>query len=99
MPALRELGGLGEPLEHGFDPRVEVDPNADGGGSVRFRVLVDDRQQFASPTIRGGMAPTPISVDLSGAKRLDLVVDYADRADVLDHADWLNARLLRNDEL
>jgi hypothetical protein len=41
------------------------------------------------------MKPTPISVDLSGAKQLDLVVDYADRADVLDHADWLNARLIK----
>jgi NPCBM/NEW2 domain len=35
----------------------------------------------------------PISVDLAGAKRLELIVEYADHADVLDCADWLDARL------
>ena len=30
-----------------------------------------------------------------GATRIELVVDYADQADVLDHADWLNARLVK----
>ena len=37
----------------------------------------------------------PVSVDIAGATKLELVVDYADRADVLDHADWLNARLVQ----
>jgi len=37
----------------------------------------------------------PARVDLAGAKRLDLVIDFADRADELDHADWLDARLIR----
>ena len=40
-----------------------------------------------------------ISVDNDGAKRLDLVVDFADRADELDHANWLNARLVRRSEV
>ena len=34
-------------------------------------------------------------VDLTGAKRLTLRVDFADRGDELDHADWLNARLVK----
>ena len=29
------------------------------------------------------------------AKRLDLSVDYGERGDVLDHADWLDARLVK----
>jgi hypothetical protein len=41
------------------------------------------------------MTPVPVSVDLSDAKRLDLVVDFAERADQLDHANWLDARLVR----
>jgi hypothetical protein len=41
------------------------------------------------------MPPVPVSVDLGGAKRLDLVVDFADRADELDRANWLNARLVK----
>jgi hypothetical protein len=60
---------------------------------VIFRVLVDGQERFASPTVRGGDAPLPVSVDIRGAKKLELVVDYADRGDVLDHADWLDARI------
>jgi hypothetical protein len=35
-----------------------------------------------------------VSVDLSGAKRISLIVDFADRADEWDRADWLDARLV-----
>ncbi len=59
-----------------------------------FRVLVDGQERFTSPIVRGGDAPLPVSVDVRGAKKLELLVDYADRADVLDHADWLDARLV-----
>jgi hypothetical protein len=78
-----------------FDALAGIDDATDGGGSVRFRVLVDDRERFTSETIRGRHAPVPVSVDVAGGKRLHLVVDFADRADVLDRAVWLNARLVR----
>ena len=77
-----------------FEAELGVDDSTSGGGSVRFRVFVDGREKHTSQTIRGGMAPVPVSVELEGAKRLDLVVDYAERADELDHADWLGARLV-----
>jgi hypothetical protein len=64
-------------------------------GSVRFRVFVDGKEKYSSPTLRGGMPPLPLDVDVAGAKRLELVVDFADRADVQDRADWLDARLIR----
>jgi hypothetical protein len=83
-----------------FEAELAIDEEAADRGSVVFRVLVDDgrgawSERATSEVIRGGAAPVPISVDLSGAKRLSLLVDYADRADELDHADWLNARLVR----
>jgi hypothetical protein len=76
-----------------FAAEVAVDDAAAGEGSVRFRVLVDGRERFTSPTLRGGDPPVPVAVELDGGKRLELLVDFADRADVLDYADWLNARL------
>jgi hypothetical protein len=79
-----------------FRADLAIDDSTAGGGSVRFVVYVDQQPKFASQIVRGAMAPVPISVDLTGARRLDLVVDFADRADVLDHADWLNARLVRD---
>jgi hypothetical protein len=78
-----------------FESLVGIDDSTAGRGSVIFRVLVDGEERFASPVLRGGDAPLPVSVDVRGAKKLELIVDYADRADVLDHADWLDARITR----
>ena len=50
---------------------------------------------YESPVIRGGEAPIPISIDLSGATRLALLIEFADRGAELDHANWLNARLVK----
>lgn len=76
-----------------FQAELGIDDTATGGGSARFRVLVDGRERFVSPILRGGDAPLPVSIDIHAARELVLVVDYADRADVLDRANWLNARL------
>ncbi len=85
---------LTEPYRR-FQAELAVDDQTGGGGSVGFRVFVDGQVRYTSPIIRGGQPPVPVSVDITGAKRIDLVVDFADRADELDHADWLNARLVR----
>ncbi len=85
---------LTEPYRR-FEAALAVDDETVGKGSVGFRVFVDGRLRYASPPIRGGEAPVPVSVELDGGKRLDLVVDFAERADELDHANWLNARLVR----
>ena len=65
-----------------------------------FKVLLQDgagqwSPAYESPIIRGADAPTPVSIDLKGAARLALIVEFADRGDELDHANWLNARLIK----
>ena len=77
-----------------FAAEAAVDDETQGRGSVVFRVFVDDREIYKSPPIRGGMPPAPVSVDVQGGKRLSLIVDFGERGDELDHADWLDARLL-----
>ena len=79
-----------------FDAELAVDDATAGQGSVRFRVFVDGKPKFTSDTLRGSDPPVPISIDISGSNRLDLVVDFADRADQWDHADWLDARFVRH---
>jgi hypothetical protein len=92
----RPLAGEGPGVRaRRFEAEVGIDDSTAGGGSVVFHVLVDGQDRFTSKIIRGGDAPRPISVDVTGATKLELLVDYADRADVLDHADWLNARLVQ----
>ena len=76
-----------------FEADLAIDDQTGGRGSVVFRVFSGSREIYKSPIVRGGDAPLPVSVDIRDARQLSLVVDYADRADVLDHADWLNARL------
>ncbi len=88
------LDALDEPCRR-FEAELAIDDETAGRGSVIFRVLVDDQARYTSPTVRGGQVPLPVSVDVAGAKRLDLIVEFADRGDELDHADWLNARLVR----
>ncbi len=78
-----------------FEAEIGIDDSTNGQGSVQFRVLVDGQEKYASPIVRGGNPPVPVSVDVTDAKTLELVVDYADHGDVLDHADWLDARLIK----
>lgn len=80
-----------------FQASLGIDDVTDGMGSVRFRVFVDGSEKYVSPTVRGLEEPLPISVEVTGAQRLDLVVDFADRADVQDQANWLDARFVLAD--
>lgn len=77
-----------------FEAELAIDDQTENRGSVVFRVFAGSRELYKSPVIRGGDKPTPISLDIRDVRQLSLIVDYADRADVLDHADWLNARLV-----
>jgi hypothetical protein len=54
-------------------------------------------EAFKSGIVRGGEAPLAVSVDLSDAQGITLVVDYADRGDEMDRADLLDARLVKED--
>ncbi len=82
-----------------FQAELAIDDQAGKQGSVTFRLFTSDggdwTERFASPMVRGGDRPRAVSVDIRGALALSLAVDYADRADVLDHANWLNARLIK----
>jgi hypothetical protein len=82
-----------------FESAIAIDDSAKGRGSVTFSVYVlrDGKwgEAYKGGIVRGGEDPQPISIDLSGAKGITLTVDYADRGDELDHALWLNARLVK----
>jgi hypothetical protein len=83
-----------------FQSALAIDDSTEGHGSVTCRVFTDDgsgqwRLKYESPVVRGGEKPIPVDVDLAGAKRLSLLVDFADRGDERDHVNWLDARLIR----
>jgi alpha-galactosidase len=78
-----------------FAAQVGLDDAAAGGGSVVFRVFLDGKEAASSGIVRGGEPPREMTVELHAAKTISLVVDFADRGDVLDRADWLEARFER----
>jgi hypothetical protein len=83
-----------------FDAELAIDESAGNQGSVRYRVILykrggDKSTAYQSEIVRGGDAPIPISLDLTDALRMVLIVDFADRGDQLDHANWLDARLIK----
>ena len=83
-----------------LEAELAIDDATAGYGSVVFRVFIDDgsgrwQPKFTSGVVRGGAPPTHMSVDLTGAKRISLLVEFADRGDQRDDADWLDARLIK----
>ncbi len=76
-----------------FEADIAIDEVAGDRGSAVFAVYADDKLAFKSNVIRGGAAPLPVKVDIAGAKRVSLIVEYADRGDELDRANWLYARV------
>ncbi len=82
-----------------FLATIGLDDSAGDQGSVVFRLYrltaSGLEPAYESPVVRGGTPPQPVSVDLAGATAVVLVVDYADRGDELDRANWLDARFVR----
>ena len=76
-----------------FDAVAGVDDEQKGHGSVQFQVYVDGKKTLETPVLHGGDAPVPVSVDLTGAKRMTLVVTDAGDGNTYDHADWAGALL------
>lgn len=89
---------LAYPIEPGdarFQALIGLDDRAGDQASVVFRVLVDRREAFVSPLMTRRSEPIAVDVDLDGGRFLILVVEFGERGDVQDSADWIEARLIR----
>jgi hypothetical protein len=80
-----------------FEALVGLDEKSSQQGTARILVLVDGK-----PRELGGIAdlkafdkPLPISIDISRAKQLTLVVNFGKRGSVQSYVDWADARLIR----
>jgi hypothetical protein len=88
-----------DPAYRRFAATIAVDDAARGGGSMTFRVMIREadawRAAYETSPLRGGDRPRRVEVDLGGAPEVALVVDYGERGNELDYADWIDARLER----
>ncbi|WP_449374627.1 NPCBM/NEW2 domain-containing protein [Arthrobacter psychrolactophilus] len=80
-----------------FTAVIGIDDFQSTKGSVIFKVLGDGAELFNSGVLTGSSAALPISVDLKGAKYVELVVD-PNGSNGNDWADWADAKFLCSDE-
>ncbi len=79
-----------------FQATIGIDGVTEGRGSVIFRVLADGKPVFTSNIVRGKTPPTVVGpLVVKGVQKLTLAVDFADHGDILDHADWCDAVLIK----
>lgn len=78
-----------------FAATIGIDDAVRPRGDVVFRVVADDREVFASEPLSGRDPPQPIRVEIGGARRVRLIVEYGGEFDIGDHADWADARFIQ----
>ncbi len=86
---LLNLNGKGKK----FSAVVGLDDESNSRGSVEFYVIGDKKVLWQSGVLRKGDAPKDADVDISGIKKLGLLVSDAGDGNDWDHADWCNAKI------
>lgn len=79
-----------------FEALVGLDPVTGRRGVADVRVLVDGQEARVEGLVglTAGTPPRTLSVDVTGAKELTLVVDYGPAGDVQADVNWCDARLV-----
>jgi alpha-galactosidase len=75
-----------------FESMIGIDDAAaKGQGSVTYEIWVDNKQKFVSSVIKAGDPPQKVSIELAGARFLELLIDDGNDVSTGDYADWANA--------
>jgi hypothetical protein len=80
-----------------FRARLGFEHPAGTSGRAAVSLTADGRTIYANPDARGDTRPAELDLDVSGAQRLVLEVDFGQDQDVADRVVFANARLLRAD--
>lgn len=78
-----------------FAALVGVDSEVGSVGTVEFQVLVDNQVVFSSGVMNKNTAAKEVNVNVSGKNELKLIVTDGGDGINSDHADWVNARLIK----
>lgn len=76
-----------------FETLIGVDSEVGNYGSVVFQVFADDMKIYDSGVVAGGQAAKNVRLNVTGVKKLKLVVNDGGDGIDNDHADWANARV------
>jgi len=78
-----------------FVTEFGLDDNSGAYADVDVVVLVDGKQLLERPHVRPGRLHGPFRLDVSRAKRLELIVDFGAAGDLQDRFNWINTALVR----
>lgn len=73
---------------------VGIDDRVRETGHVQLTVTGDGRSLFDRP-ISGKDAPVELDLDLTGVRRITVLVDFGEGLDIADHLDLANARITK----
>jgi alpha-galactosidase len=76
-----------------FSATAGVDDSANGNGSVVFQVWGDDTLLYDSGPVTGATEAKTINADVTGKRRLRLLVTNAGDGSSLDRASWADAKV------
>jgi alpha-galactosidase len=75
-----------------FESMIGIDDAARAGqGSVTYEIWLDNKRAFTSRVIKAGSPPQFVSVDLSGARFMELFIDDGGDVSTGDYANWAGA--------
>jgi alpha-galactosidase len=81
-----------------FTADVGIDDSTNGQGSVDFQVWADGQNVYDSGTLTGNQGPNPmvkhIALDVTGVRRLKLMVNNAGDGASWDRASWGNPQIV-----
>jgi alpha-galactosidase len=76
-----------------FNAQVGIDDEVTGhDAAAEFEIYGDGKKLWSSGIMRLGDAAKPCSVQLSGVKKLELVVADGGNGNYYEHADWVDAK-------
>ena len=76
-----------------FTSQVGVDDETDGQGSIEFKLIGDSRELWTSGLMKGKEKAKPVDVDLTGVRKLTMLVTDGGDGVIADHADWAMAAI------
>ena len=77
-----------------FAATIGIDDETKGRGDCVFRVLGDGRELF-SRRMKGGDNPVELQLKIHDINVVTLVADHGEGFDLADHANWCDARFIR----
>jgi hypothetical protein len=86
-----ELGGR----YREFVTALGLDDTSGPLADVDVRVRVDGQTRYTKEHVRRGELIGPIRLELGGASRIELIVDFGANGDPQDRFDWVEPALIR----